>query len=420
MSNQIMSFSEAISSVKENCEPFVSVANEECIDFSEAVFQAVNESSDIQKYQPRDVIKHVFSADGLRLVSGGRSIASPVNKFTKAYQKNFLIDYWDKKYDRKLFRMPPMIPTQYNEAGYQTTLTPGEAWRLYTDIQPKIAVLEPDIPLSSLVMTSFPSNTKIARIPEISINRSDASLEEVEEGALPKRGRIKFGKTSEEMTKAGILLELTEEMQGNDAPYGVDLVSMFMERAGVDDEIDIVAEVIQKAKTAAGTPRNGTTELSLTGRNIIEMQSVFKRGRRADRVVGPKKAVLDYIDGLSRAYVDQDGSTRASQSMSQPMVINSMSRPTMAGWLDDVDSTEKVDMGRNDAGDAGFDTTEKNELLWIDSMNSLGLITYQGDPYSAENFDVIRNIHQHVTTRWHASYVQVDAPLAIFTVEART
>ena len=424
MANQIVSFSEAIASVKENCEPFVSLANEECMDFSEAVFQAVNDSNDIQNYQPRDVIKHVFSGDGLRLVSHGRSQASSVNKFKSAYQKNFLIDYWDRQYDRKLFRMPPMaIPTQFNEAGYQTSLTPGEAWRLYTDMSPKVAVLEPDIPLASLVTTTFPSNSKIARIPEITITRRDAEMEELEEGALPKRGKIRFGKTSEEMTKAGILLELTDEMQGNDAPYGVDLVSVFMRRAAVDDEIDIVAEVITKAKASGLLIDLTDSTLTLTGRNILEMQGTFKRGRRADRVIGPKKAVLDYVDGLSRAYLDQDSMTRGAQTMAQPMIINNMSRPTLAGWLDDVDSTQEVDKGRNDARDAGFvsgGNVVRDELLWIDSQNSMGIVTYQGDPYSAENFDVIRNIHQHVTTRWHASYVQVDAPLALYKVRSIT
>lgn len=421
MSNQIVSFAEALSFVKDPNSGFhaetVAKANEECMDFSEAVFSAVNDTNDTQKYQPRDVIKHTFSQDGLRLVSHGRSQASIVAKFQKPYQKNMLTEYWDGRYDRKFMRRPPMVPMQFNEAGYQTSLTPGEAWRLYTDIQPKMAVLEPDIPLSALVSTSFPSNSKIARIPEIKITRADASQEEIEEGALPKRGRIKFSKTSEEMTKAGILLELSDEFQGNDAPYGVDLVSMFMERAGVDDEIDIVAQVIKKALSSAGTAK---ADLMLNGRNILEMQSVFKRGRRADRVVGTKRAILDYIDALSKAYADQDMMTTGAMALNQPMILNSMSRPTLAGWLDDKDSTEDVDKGVNDAGDAGFTTgtgvDESHQLLWMDSMNSMGLITYQGDPYSAENFDVIRNIHQHVTTRWHAEYVQVDAPLAIFTI----
>ena len=417
MSNQILSFAEALSSVKENCEPFVAMANEECMDFSEAVFSAVNDTNDVQKFQPRDVIKYTFSQDGIRLVSHGRSQASIIAKFQKPYQKNMLTEYWDGRYDRKFMRRPPMVPTQFNEAGYQTALTPGEAWRLYTDIQPKMAVLEPDIPLSSLVMTAFPSNSKIARIPEISIKRSDASMEEVEEGALPKRGKIRFAKSSEEMTKAGVLLELSDEFQGNDAPYGIDLVSLFMERAGVDDEIDIVADVIKKALAGAGTV---VADLVLNGRNILEMQGVFKRGRRGDRVVGTKRAVLDYVDALSKAYPDQDMSTTGAMGLSQPMILNSMSRPTLAGWLDDKDSTEDVDKERNDAQDAGFTVgtgdDQSHQLLWMDSMNSMGLITYQGDPYSAENFDVIRNIHQHVTTRWHAEYVQVDAPLAIFTI----
>ena len=215
------------------------------------------------------------------------------------------------------------------------------------------------------------------------------------------------------MDKAGILLELSEEMEGNDAPYGVDLVSMFMERAGVDDEIEIVAEVIKKAKEAAGTAEPIG---AMTGRQILEMQSVFKRGRRADRFVGTKKAILDYVDALSRAYVDQDTMTRGATSVAQPMVINSMSRPTLAGWLDDEADTTGPNQGHNDAEDAGFNVTNKNEILALDSMNSMGLLTYQGDPYQAENYDVIRNVHQHVTTRWHASYVQVDAPLKIFTV----
>ena len=365
----------------------------------------------------RDVIKHIFAADGLRLVSYGRNIASPIIKFQHAYQKNLLMDYWDKKYQRKFMRMPPIPQVQFNEVGTQTSLTPGEAWRLYTDITPKVAVLEPDIPLASIASTSFPSMSKIARIPEITISRNDASMDDVEEGALPKKGRISFRKSAEEMDKAGILLELSDEMQGNDAPYGIDLVSTFMERAGVDDEIEIVAEVIKKAKTAAG---NAIKDLELTGRNILEMQSVFKRGRRADRVIGTKRAVLDYIDSLSRAYEDQDNITRGATALAQPMIINSMSRPTLAGWLDDVADTKGPNEGHNDAQEAGFvvgtGDDQGHELLWMDSMNSMGLITYQGDPYQAENYDVIRNVHQHVMTRWHASYVQVDAPLAIFTI----
>ena len=146
------------------------------IDFSEAVFQAVTNTADRQKYHARDVIKHVFSQDGLRVVSHGRNIASRIADFKTTYQKNFLIDYWDKKYERKFMRRPPMTPVQFDDAGYQTSLTPGEAWRLYTDITPKIAVLEPDIPLASLVTTSFPSMSKVARIPEIVISRDDVSL----------------------------------------------------------------------------------------------------------------------------------------------------------------------------------------------------------------------------------------------------
>ena len=173
----------------------------------------------------------------------------------------------------------------------------------------------------------------------------------------------------------------------------------------------------RKAKTAAG---NAKKDLELNGRNILEMQSVFKRGRRADRVVGTKRAILDYVDALSRAYADQDTMTRGAASLAQPMVINSMSRPTLAGWLDDVTDTAGPNKGHNDAEEAGFTVgtgaDQSHELLLLDSMNSMGLITYQGDPYMAENFDVIRNVHQHVTTRWHASYVQVDAPLAIYTI----
>ena len=420
MANQIISFAEALNSVRQNQEPFVAAANEQSIDYSEAVFQVVNKTEDVQLYNPRDVIKHLCAIDGLRLVSYGRNQASPIFAFKHAYQKNLLMDHWEKRYERKFMRMPPLPQIQlqqFNAAGTQTSLTPGEAWRLYTDISPKVAVLEPDIPLASLATTTFPSNTKVARIPEITITRNDASMDDMEEGALPKKGRIKFSKSSEEMDKAGILLELTDEMQGNDAPYGVDLVSVFMERAGVDDEIEIVAEIIKKALAAAG---NAIKDLALSGRNILEMQSVFKRGRRADRVVGTKRAVLDYVDALSRAYVDQDTTTRGAASLSQPMVINSMSRPTMAGWLDDVEDAKGPNEGHNDAEDAGFvvgdGADESHQLLWLDSMNSLGLITYQGDPYQAENYDVIRNVHQHVMTRWHQSYVQVDAPLAIFTI----
>lgn len=411
MNHQTLSFAQALSSVKENLKPFVDAANGQKIDFSEAVFQAVTDTNDRQKFQPRDVIKHIFSQDGLRVVSYGRNIASRIVDFKTPYQKNFLIDYWDKKYERKFMRRPPMTPVQYDDAGYQTSLTPGEAWRLYTDITPKIAVLEPDIPLSSIVTTSFPSMSKVARIPEIVISRDDVSYEELEEGAMPKRARLRFRKSSESMEKAGILLELTDEFQGNESPYGVDLVSAVMERAGVDDEIDIVAEVIKKAKAKATVNSDAKP---LSGRNILEMQSSFKRGRRADRVIGTKTAILNYVDGLGRAYGDQDTMTRAAASLAQPMVINSMSRPTLAGWLDDVADTSGPNAGHNDAEDAGFDVASKNELLWLDSMNSMGLITYQGDPYMAENFDVIRSVHQHVTTRWHASYVQVDAPLIIY------
>lgn len=418
MSNQIMSFSEVINSVKENQEPFVAAANAESIDFSEAIFQAVNKTEDVQKYTPRDVIKHMFAIDGIRLVSYGRNIASPIVKFKEPYQKNLLMDYWDKKYQRKFMRMPPIPQVQFNEVGTQTSLTPGEAWRLYTDITPKVAVLEPDIPLASIVSTSFPSMSKIARIPEIVISRNDASMDDTEEGALPKKGKISFRKSAEEMDKAGILLELSEEMQGNDAPYGVDLVSMFMERAGVDDEIEIVAEVIKKAVEAAKTAQGGNAESigALTGRLILKMQSVFKRGRRADRFIGPKTAVLNYIDALSRSYSDQDTMTRGAASLAQPAILNSMSRPTLAGWLDDEADTSGPNEGHTDSIDAGFAAAD-NELLALDSMNSMGLITYQGDPYQAENYDVIRNVHQHVMTRWHASYVQVDAPLRLFTVE---
>ena len=417
MNHQTLSFAQALSSVKENLKPFVDAANEQKIDFSEAVFQAVTDMNDRQKFQPRDVIKHIFSQDGLRVVSYGRNIASRIVDFKTPYQKNFLIDYWDKKYERKFMRRPPMTPVQYDDAGYQTSLTPGEAWRLYTDITPKIAVLEPDIPLSSIVTTSFPSMSKVARIPEIVISRDDVSYEELEEGAMPKRARLRFRKDSAAMEKAGILLELTDEFQGNESPYGVDLVSAVMERAGVDDEIDIVADVIKKAKAAAG---NAKDDLELNGRNILEMQSVFKRGRRADRVIGTKRAILDYIDALSKNYEDQDTTTRGAAMVAQPNVINSMSRPTLAGWLDDVADTTGPNKGHNDAEEAGFTVgtgdDQSHELLWSDSMNSMGLITYQGDPYMAENFDVIRNVHQHVTTRWHASYVQVDAPLALYTI----
>lgn len=424
MANQIISFGEAINSVRENNEPFVAYANEESVNFSEAVFSIVNKTEDVQKYTPADVMKHVFTQDGIRLVSFGRNIASPLAKFEKAYQKNFLMDYWDGKYQRKFLRMPPMAQfqmQQFNAAGSQTSLTPGEAWRLYTDISPKVAVLEPDIPLASIVVTTFPSNTKIARIPEITITRQDASMDDVEEGALPKKGKIAFRKSAEEMDKAGILLELTDEMQGNDAPYGVDLVSMFMERAGVDDEIEIVAEVIKKALAEAGARPDDV--ITLSGREILDLQSSFKRGRRADRVIGPKTAVLDYVDALSRAYRNQDNSTAAARELAQPMVINSMSRPTLAGWLDDVADTSGPNKGHNDALDAGFEdggTVTTDDLLLMDSMNSMGLITYQGDPYQAENYDVIRNVHQHVMTRWHASYVQVDAPLRRVRVAAAT
>ena len=417
MANQIISFAEALSSVRENQEPFVATANEESIDYSEAVFQVVNKTEDVQKYSPRDVIRHIFAADGLRLVSYGRNIASPISKFKEVYQKNLLMDYWDKKYQRKFMRMPPIPQVQFNEVGTQTSLTPGEAWRLYTDITPKVAVLEPDIPLASVASTTFPSMSKIARIPEITISRADASMDDLEEGALPKKGRISFRKSAEEMDKAGILLELSDEMQGNDAPYGIDLVTVFMERAGVDDEIEIVAEVIKKALDAAKAAQGNSAEAigALSGRKILSMQSVFKRGRRADRFFGPKTAVLNYVDALSRSYGDQDTMTRGAASLAQPMIINSMSRPTLTGWLDDEADTTGPNAGHTDSVDAGFDGAN-NELLALDSMNSMGLITYQGDPYQAENYDVIRNVHQHVMTRWHASYVQVDAPLRLFTV----
>ena len=412
-----MSFSEVLNSVKENQEPFVARANGESIDFSEAIFQAVNKTEDVQKYTPRDVIKHTFAIDGLRLVSYGRNIASPIAKFKEPYQKNLLMDYWDKKYQRKFMRMPPIPQVQFNEVGTQTSLTPGEAWRLYTDITPKVAVLEPDIPLASIASTSFPSMSKIARIPEIVISRNDAAMDDIEEGALPKKGKISFRKSAEEMDKAGIMLELSDEMQGNDAPYGVDLVSMFMERAGVDDEIEIVAEVIKKAVAAAKAKQPSNMAIdkgAMTGKVILEMQSVFKRGRRADRFIGAKSAILNYIDALSRAYLDQDTMTRGASSLSQPMVINSMSRPTLAGWLDDEADTSGPNEGHTDSVDAGL---ANDEILAMDSMNSMGLITYQGDPYMAENYDVIRQVHQHVMTRWHASYVQVDAPLALFSVD---
>ena len=52
MSNQIISFAEALNSVRENQKPFVSAANEESMDFSEAVFQVVNKTEDVQKYTP--------------------------------------------------------------------------------------------------------------------------------------------------------------------------------------------------------------------------------------------------------------------------------------------------------------------------------------------------------------------------------
>ena len=400
MSNQVLSFQQVAASVKENCEPFVAIAKGKNISYTQAVYEAVQDYSDREKYQHADVSKHILASDGLRTVTVGRSIASPIKEFKRAYQQNFLMDYWDGKYDRGFYRVPAPMQAQFEDPSTLSGMTAGEAWRLFTDLQPKLAVLEPDIPMTAVVNFSVPSRSLAGRIPEMTIRNS--TPQEMEEGAAPKRGIVKFRKDTVNMEKAGILLEISKESDDNQ-DISVDVVGMFMERSGVQDEIQIVNGIV---KLAAEDTGENVIELDLelganddiTGRKILDIQAVFGRGKRADRVLGVKADVLDYIDALSRAYPMQDRVTAAAAAISQPPLINSMSRPTLAGYLDGQDAT-----------DAGLAV---GTLVLIDSMNTLGVLTYQNDPYSAENFDVIRAVHQHVTTRWHAGFLQVDAPIA--------
>ena len=420
--SQGLSFQQVASSYKQNCKTFVDIANGKNISMTQTLHNSITDFSDREKFQHADVSKHILANDGLSVVSYGRNIASPVCDFKHAYQKNLLVDRWDDAYDGKLYRMPPMhLLQQFNEAGASLTgLSPGEAWRLWTDIQPKMAVLQADIPLTALVNFRVPSRSLAGRIPEIVIKRMDADPEDMDEGAPPKRGRVGFRKGSVEMQKAGILLELTKEFREND-DIGVDVVSMFFERVGVVDEIEIVSAMIKIAKDAAGAAKEkaGGGKYNMNDpRDILELQSVFGRGKRVDRVFGKKKPVLDYIHGVGKAYGSGQntygpagGAAGGGRYIADPALINAQSRPTMAGYLVDGEGA-----GERDATNAGL--TDDGELLLIDSMNTLGMLTYQGDPYEAENFDVVRAIHQHVLTRWWAGFNQVDAPIYLAEVEA--
>lgn len=400
MATQHLSFQQVAASYKENCKPFVEIAQGKKISMTQAIHEQIADFSDREKYHHKDIEKHILATDGLRTVTSGRNYASTIKEFKYAYQQNLLMDYWEKKYDRGFYRVPAMMKQNFEDASTLSGQTAGEAWRMYTDIQPKLAVLEPDIPMTAIVNFSVPSRSLAGRIPEITI--TNATPQEMSEGAAPKKGIVKFRKGSVEMEKAGILLEISRESDDNQ-DIGVDVVGMFMERSGVQDEIDIVNGLI-KLVTAATVPARlninvGNNEL--TGREILDIQSVFSRGKRADRVIGGKNRVLTYVDALSKAYVMQDRTTAGAAAISQLGLINAMSRPTLAGYLDGTDAT--------DAGIAD------DKLYLIDSMNTLGVLTYQGDPYSAENFDTIRAVHQHVVTRWHAGFLQVDAPIATAT-----
>lgn len=405
-----LSFQQVASSVKENCVPFVDIAKGKNISYTQAILESVTDYSDRENYQHADVSKHILASDGLRTATVGRSIASPIKAFEKAYQQNFLFDYWDGRYDRGFYQVPGPMRAQFNDPATLSGMTAGEAWRLFTDMQTKAAVLEPDIPMTSIVNFNVPSMSLAGRIPEIVFR--NATPQEMEEGAAPKKGTVKFRKGTVEMDKSGILLEISRESSDNQ-DISVDVVGMFMERAGVEDEIQIVNGL---AKIVVDQEANGVelrvveinigvTSEVLTGRHILEIQGAFGRGKRADRVLGRKKEVLDYVDALAKAfgqgagtYGSQDATTTAGQLVSQPVLINSQSRPTLAGYFDGQDAT-----------DAGV---EANKLYLIDSMNTLGVLTYQNDPYTAENTDVIRAVHQHVMTRWHAGFLQVDAPIA--------
>ena len=405
------SFQQIASSVKENCKPFVDIAQGKNISYTQAILESVTDYSDREKYQHADVSKHILASDGLRTSTVGRSVASPVKDFEKAYQQNFLFDYWDSRYDRGFYQVPGPMQAQFNDPSTLSGMTAGEAWRLFTDMQPRLAVLEPDIPMTAIVNFNVPSASLAGRIPEIIIRNS--TPQEMEEGAAPKKGVVKFRKGTVDMDKSGILLEISRESSDNQ-DVSVDIVGMFMERAGVEDEIQMVNGLIKivKDKEKVGditldvkTINLGVASADMTGRHILEIQAAFGRGKRADRVLGKKAEVLDYVDALARAfgqgagtYGSQDGTTTAGQLTSQPVLINAQSRPTLAGYLDGQDAT-----------DAGL---ENNKLYLIDSRNTLGVLTHQNDPYTAENVDVIRAVHQHVLTRWHAGFLQVDAPIA--------
>lgn len=395
-----LSFDQVCDSYVENHVPFVQQANGDKLTMPETLHRNLGSIEDREKYSPVSFTKHILGKEGLSLHTKGRSLASVTTQFKKPYQKNLLLDYWTDSYDQRS-PSPLVHNISYEDWGALTSLTPGEAWRMFTDITPKLAVLEADIPMNTIVNFNVPSRSLAIRIPELIIKRGDADVEDMEEGAPPKRGRVGFAKRTVELQKAGILLELSKEMQESD-DMGVDIVAMFFARVGVEDEIEMVNELVKTARTGqtlqyAASP---STPYDLTkGFDILRIQAFFPRGKRADRVLGAKNPVLQYIDGLSRLYADQDTSTAGARNVAQPTLINSQSRFPRAGYLQGQDAT-----------DAGL---VDNQLLIIDSMNTLGVGTYMNDPYQAENFDVVRAVTQHVLTRWWKAFLQVDAPIGL-------
>ena len=384
-------------------------------------YQVMQERSPLpdQQYMPTNVISDMLMRDDLRVQDSPAGPSSKMNEFKKAYQRALFLDHLEYRYNGRFMTQylnnDQVSVAERIQARESSTTASGftadRPWRPYNEFplmdQSKI---EPDIPLNAIVTTTDTSAEIDGRIPEYQTPAANEESPIVEEGADIPLSRIKLGQRTVDMRRIGLGIQYSDIFTAN--AVRASALARWVDRRAVRDEIFLVNEALKVVTN--GVPAGATISDPITATDVLEIQTSFRNGNVADRIIGRKSAAIKYAIASRAAIVSTAASATSAPAelgggigalaelLARPTFANQMSRLEQLYYLNDTD-----------AGEADIDV---DRLLLLDSITTIGMLLHSGDPYDRTDFHAQSATERRFFAMWFGFYLQTDAPRILYTI----
>ena len=398
------------------------------------------------------VTRDFLARDNLSLRPRGRKPSSTIGDFKTPYQKALLGDHYDDIFQRSFSSEQgyrDYVYSSHEDRELAAKLETREsgmaltAFQSHTPFRPRTTgELEYDmymaeVPYADLVREVDVLDGIDTQIPVVDIPKDELLMRETPQGIDPPRVTIGHKTKQATMYRYAITLSLTDMVANSRNSVLVSAIEREVMWIGVRyDQMfsyKIAKRIMRMAKqSAGGIAPVASTQLDAAG--IIRMQNSFSDGRMADRVIGAKTPVLDYIAALSAVFgsatrtvgwADGQGS-EAHRILSQPILGNRMSRPEKAYYFTDTAALiaeedfagEGADTALPDrSGSTDIVAADLNdELYWYDSMRALTRLEYVGGVYDQMSMDAPKALHERTFARWLGYYEQEDPSVVSYIV----